>query len=80
MSGRRDDLRTDVEESQSSKAKSSEPCDANDKAVGNPAAVETYFSEKELDEEFADRYTEGDAEYAALENRPTAAPPVISPW
>jgi len=81
MSSRQDDSQRDGKDAESLKRK---PCDSpashdrDDKAEGNPA-VETYFSEEELEQEFADRYTESDPEYRSLSERPSR-PPVITPW
>jgi hypothetical protein len=83
MDSRQDDQRKSNEESASSLRKQSDSGHVSKhEAVGNPAASapKTYFSEQELDQRFADRFTSSDSEFQSVMDRPAPVPPVISPW
>jgi hypothetical protein len=81
MDSRQEESRRNHEESPARKQSDSGHASRHE-AVGNPAASapKTYFSEQELDQRFADRFTKSDTEFQSVMDRPAPVPPVISPW
>jgi hypothetical protein len=83
MASRRDDSRTVHRESNSDNSRQSDSSGhAANQAVGNPAEPKTYFSEEELDKQFADRFTESDPEFMSVmdSRKEPFKPPVVPGW